>query len=305
MHSRTSHLYASLDNDDFFQYLGGTALAIRSIDNQSPDVIVSNLTNQGQMKNEKLSYFLSKELQARYFNPTWITSMMDEGYSGGRFVRQVSSNLWGWQVTVPDAVGQSKWDNFYSVYLDDRYDLDIAERFEESKNLFAYQVMISRMYEAVRKSYWTPDDEQKQKLLTEFLETVEKVGLSCNLNVCNNPKLANFLNEEFEKIDGISAELIENYRKELKEIRERLEEDGLPSEEQLAMNAANSNEYLPKKEVKGYMIEEVTPGDSSPSSSIANPETWKWIALTLVFLYSVIFFTKRAKRGKGEKKADQ
>ena len=293
LHSRTSHLYASLDNDDFFQYLGGTALAIRTIDGKSPDVIVSNLTNQGKMKNEKLSYFLSKELQARYFNPTWINSMLDEGYSGGRFVRQVSSNLWGWQVTVADAVDEGKWDNFYDVYVDDTYDLDIAQRFEESKNLYAYQVMISRMYEAIRKSYWSPEEEVKQKLLTDFLETVEKVGLSCNLNVCNNSRLAEFLDQEFEEIDGISEESIENYRKELQEIRERLEADGLPNPDQLALNAENSNSYLPKKEVKGYKIEEVNPNEGS--GSITDPASWKWIVLVLVILYSVYYFLRKNK----------
>ncbi|MEM9897224.1 MAG: cobaltochelatase subunit CobN, partial [Bacteroidota bacterium] len=293
LHSRTSHLYASLDNDDFFQYLGGTALAIRSIDGKSPDVIVSNLTNQGQMKNEKLSYFLSKELQARYLNPTWINSMLDEGYSGGRFVRQVSANLWGWQVTVPNAVDASKWDNFYDVYVEDKYDLNVAERFEASKNLYAYQVMLSRMYEAVRKSYWTPDDEVKEKLLSEFLETVDKVGLSCNLNVCNNPKLSDFLNKEFEEIEGLSAAQIENYRKQLEEIRERLEADGLPTQKQLAANSEYVSDYIPRKDVKGYKIEEV--GANESPVSIADPDTWKWIVLALVLAYSTFYFVRKKK----------
>ncbi|MEO0552368.1 MAG: cobaltochelatase subunit CobN [Bacteroidota bacterium] len=291
LHSRTSHLYASLDNDDFFQYLGGTALAIRTIDGKSPDVIVSNLTNQGQMKNEKLSYFLSKELQARYLNPTWINSMLDEGYSGGRFVRQVTSNLWGWQVTVPEAVDESKWDNFYDVYVADTYELDITKRFETSKNLYAYQVMLSRMYEAVRKSYWTPDDKVKQKLLSEFLETVDKVGLSCNLNVCNNSKLADFLNREFEEIEGLSSEKIENYRNQLQEIRERLTADGLPNDAQLAIEAGYSTDYIPKKEVKGYKIEEVNAAGKSQLS--IDTSIWRWVVFSLLVSYSIFYFFRR------------
>ncbi|MEM8894398.1 MAG: cobaltochelatase subunit CobN, partial [Bacteroidota bacterium] len=288
LHSRTSHLYASLDNDDFFQYLGGTALAIRAIDGESPDVIVSNLTNQGQMKNEKLNYFLGKELQARYFNPTWINSMLDEGYSGGRFVRQVSSNLWGWQVTVPDAVDQTKWDNFYNVYVADTYELNIAERFEASKNLYAYQVMLSRMYEAIRKSYWTPDEETKQKLLSEFLETVDIVGLSCNLNVCNNQKLADFLEDEFKEVEGLSTDKIENYLEQLREIKERWNV-GAPNNNQLAVNASNTDDYHPKKEVTGYKIEEVNAQKST--RSIADSSTWKWIALASLLVYSIFYFS--------------
>jgi cobaltochelatase CobN len=291
IHSRTSHLYAGLDNDDFFQYLGGTALAIRAIDGASPEVIVSNLTNQGKMKNEKLSFFLSKEMQSRYLNPEWINSMLDEGYSGGRFVRQVSSNLWGWQVTVPEAIDESKWDNFYNVYVADKYNLNVAKRFEDSKNLYAYQVMISRMYEAIRKSYWTPNAEVKRKMLSEFLETVEKVGLSCNLNVCNNDRLANYFNKEFEEIEGLSQEKIENYQNELKKIRQRLEADGLPMDAQLASTAGNTNDYLPRKTVEGYTVEEVNKNKGSKTA--VDTAIWKWIMLALVMLYSVFYFTRR------------
>lgn len=292
LHSITSHLYAAIDNDDFFQYLGGTALAVRSIDGVSPDVLVSNLTEEGNMKHEKLKYFLSKEMNTRYLNPTWINAMLDEGYSGSRFVRQVSSNLWGWQVTVPEAVDQRKWDGFYEVYVKDKYELDIAKRFEESGNLYAYQVMLSRLYEVIRKDYWTPDEEVKEELLSEFLETVEKVGLSCNLNVCNNPKLANFLDKEFEEVSGISQKSIENYREQLKQIRERLEAAGLASAEQVAKDAGSSDDYLPKKPVKGYKIEEV---GAEQANSDVNTEIWKWIALVLILLYAVFYFARKRK----------
>lgn len=295
LHSITTHLYAALDNDDFFQYLGGTALAIRSIDGTSPEVLVSNLTDEGDMKHEKLKYFLSKEMNTRYLNPTWINAMLDEGYSGSRFVRQVSSNLWGWQVTVPEAVDQNKWDGFYEVYVKDKYELDIANRFEESGNLYAYQVMISRLYEAIRKDYWTPDEEVKEQLLSEFLETVEKVGLSCNLNVCNNPKLANFLDQEMEEL-GISTENIESYREALQQIRERLEVAGLPSPDQLAKNTSNSNEYLPKKPVQGYKIEEVNP-KAQPNSNV-NMNIWRWVVFSLLVFYGVYYFSRKALKGK-------
>ena len=178
--------------------------------------------------------------------------------------------------------------------MKDKYDLDLAKRFEESGNLYAYQVMISRMYEAIRKSYWTPDEEVKEQLLTEFLETVEKVGLSCNLNVCNNGKLEEFLNKEMEEIDGISEESIENYRDQLKEIREQLKAAGLPSSDQIAKNSDSSGEYLPKKSVKGYTIEEVNANNQA--ETVINYSLWKWIALLLIVIYSVYYFVGKRKK---------
>ncbi|MEM0931800.1 MAG: hypothetical protein AAGJ12_05005, partial [Bacteroidota bacterium] len=185
---------------------------------------------------------------------------------------------------------------FFKIYVEDSYGLDVAKRFEESKNLYAYQVMVSRMYEAIRKSYWTPDGEVKQKLLSEFLQTVEKVGLSCNLNVCNNPKLADFLDSEFEEVQGISSESIENYRIELREIRKQMAADGLPNSNQLASEAENPNTYLPGKNVKGYKVEALNAKEES--QSISGPSRWKWIMLIVVGLYSIIYFLRK-RRDKG------
>ena len=41
MHSRSSNLYMTMDNDDVFQYLGGLSLAVKSVSGAYPDVLVS------------------------------------------------------------------------------------------------------------------------------------------------------------------------------------------------------------------------------------------------------------------------
>ncbi len=195
IHSRSTNVYGALDNDDFFQYLGGMAMAVRGVDGSTPDVMITNLTDPGAMHQETLDQFIGREMQARYLNPKWIEEMLDEGYAGARMVGQVVDNLWGWQVTTPEAIDAQRWEDWFDTYVADQYDLDIRARFAEAGNTYAYQTMLARMLEVTRKGYWTPDAETLDKLVTEYLETTEAAGLSCAGNVCGNTKLTEYLTD--------------------------------------------------------------------------------------------------------------
>ena len=164
VHSRSSNIYATLDNDDFYQYLGGTAMAIRQIDGSTPETLVADLTDPRGGMTVSLERFMGEEIRARYLNPKWIEEMLDEGYAGARFVRQVVDNLWGWQVTNPEVVDDSKWQEFFETYVEDRYELDIEQRFRAAENLGAYEALMERMLVAVEKGYWDAADETVQAL---------------------------------------------------------------------------------------------------------------------------------------------
>lgn len=193
VHSRSSNLYGTLDNDDFYQYLGGTALAIRSVDGgASPEVYVSNLTDPSGGRQETLASFMGRELRARYLNPEWIGAMMEEGYSGARFMSRVVNHLWGWQVTVPDVVDDAKWNEFYETYVEDRNELGLEEWFREESRAWAYQTMVARMLEAARTGYWEATDEVVAHLAAELSTSVLSAGAACNALVCNNAELLRY-----------------------------------------------------------------------------------------------------------------
>jgi len=164
IHSRSGAVYATVDIDDFYQYLGGTAMAIRQVDGSTPDVLVTDMSNPRVAETVTLERFMGQEMRARYFNPKWIEEMLDEGYAGARFIMRMTDNLWGWQVTVPEAVGDARWQEMFEVYVQDRYNLDIRGKFEAAGNLHAYQAMVDRMLVAVDKGYWQAADEVVKEL---------------------------------------------------------------------------------------------------------------------------------------------
>lgn len=267
VHSRSGNVYATLDNDDFFQYLGGTAMAIRVLDGKTPEVYVTDLSNPKRPKQESLEKFMGREMRARYLNPEWIKAMMKEGYAGARFVDKVVEHLWGWQVTVPEAVDAAKWNEMYETYVLDRNGLNLKELFRQSKNMWAYQSIVARMLETVRKDYWKPEQKVIETLAKEYVESVKEVGLACCDHTCNNPLLTKFTSSVLMSVPGLKSEVQELMkaldvirRPEVRGQRQGIKAQGPP---------LPVREIIPdgrKKIVEGFEMKDVTTreGTSAP-----------------------------------------
>ena len=189
LHSRSSNLFATLDNDDFFQYLGGTALAIRSVDGKTPEVMVADLSNPRRPRHTTLEKYMGQELQSRYLNPRWADSMLREGYAGTRFINRTVEYLWAWQVTVPEVVDASKWQRMYDTYVADRHGLHVRERFVQSDNLRAFQSITDRMLSAIERGYWKPPEAVRKRLLQENTRAIADAGVSCSADSCSRATL--------------------------------------------------------------------------------------------------------------------
>lgn len=184
VHSRSSTVYGALDGDDFYQYLGGTAMAIRQVNGNTPEVGVVDMSNPKGARHDTLERFIGREMRSRYINPKWMDAMLKEGYAGGRFVSTVAENLWGWQVTVPEAVDGTKWQGLMEAWVDDKHGLNIRNRLREAKALDTYEAMLNRMRVAIEKGYWKADATTVQRLEKAHQDIAAEVGVSCNRDTC-------------------------------------------------------------------------------------------------------------------------
>ncbi|WP_373988294.1 cobaltochelatase subunit CobN [Duganella sp. BuS-21] len=210
LHSRSSNLFATLDNDDFFQYLGGTAMAIRSVDGKTPEVMVSDLANPRRATHKTLEQYMGQEMQARYLNPRWADGMLKEGYSGARYISRVVDYLWAWQVTVPEVVDDGKWQRMYDTYVEDRHGLKVRERFANAGNLRAFQAVTDRMLSAIERGYWKPSDAVRSKLAQMNAQAIKDAGVSCSADSCSKAtlKVAPQFNADFVPNVGSNAAVV-------------------------------------------------------------------------------------------------
>jgi len=190
--SRSSNLYGILDNDDFFQYVGGMSVAVQSLDpnKKPPQVQIVNLRVGGKESIQSLEDFLKLELRARALNDKYLEGMMNSGYSGMKEIAELVDNLWGWQVTTPHAVGDYMWDDVYTKLVTDP---TVSDAFKDY-NPHAYQSMLTRMIDANAKGYWSPSDAAMiQNLAKELAESVVASGVACCHHTCGNPTLNNHI----------------------------------------------------------------------------------------------------------------
>lgn len=104
VHSCSTNLYGTVDNDDFFMYAGGPAAAIRELDGKSPELVITNMMNPARPEMTPIDRMMGMELRSRYWNPEWIEGMKKEGFEGANKMAEFVENMWGWQVTVPETM---------------------------------------------------------------------------------------------------------------------------------------------------------------------------------------------------------
>ncbi|MCH8503808.1 MAG: cobaltochelatase subunit CobN, partial [Ectothiorhodospiraceae bacterium] len=155
--------------------LGGRARGAKGAGGERPTLYISNLRDPASAQTERADRFLSRELRTRYHHPRWLQSMVNEGYSGTTTLQATIENFWGWQATAPEMVRDDQWTRFFDIYVDDAYDLGLAEWFE-SHNPEALTRIIERMLDAVRTGHWTPDDAVLEALVAHHHDWTEAHG---------------------------------------------------------------------------------------------------------------------------------
>ncbi len=161
---RSSNLHGLLSTDHPFEYLGGMAMAVRSLTGRTPELYVSNLRNPAGASTVSAGRFLAGELRSRYQHPGWIEGMRAEGYAGSLELLNVVNNFFGWQVTDPTSVRDDQWAAFHDIYVRDSLALGLEEWFSEV-NPEALQRIIERMLEAARREYWDAGEEGLRDLV--------------------------------------------------------------------------------------------------------------------------------------------
>jgi len=260
--SRSTNLYALMTNDDPFQYFGGIGLAVRHLDGKTPEMYVSNLRKKDQLKMQTLDEFVNQEMRSRYFHPRWIKAMQDSGYAGATAILDRMNNMWGWEVMTPEAIRDDQWQEFFEVYVNDKYQMQMREFFEQANPESLAQI-IERMLEAVRKGYWQTD----QATIKKMVETYTEISAEFDV-VTDNTKFNEYM-------DNTAVGF------------------GLTPLSTALAQAANLNAQLQPQQVSGQKLEEQVKAEKLEDYLTL----WYWIlAVFLVGFLSHFIFRPKFKR---------
>ena len=185
--SRNTNQYGVLDNDDFFDYWGGLSMAVENVSGKSPNMKVLMYADKNAAYISSLEEVMYREIAARYDNPNWIKGMMNEGYSGARYMsNKFISNLYGWQVTRPVSVTDDLWNRIYNTYYNDKYGLGVKDWLMSGNNAYSLISMSGTMLTSIHEGYWNADKATISDIANTWAKATVQNGVACCDCSCGN-----------------------------------------------------------------------------------------------------------------------
>ena len=134
-----------------------------------------------------LEEVMYQEIAARYDNPDWIKGMMNEGYSGARYMsNKFVSNLHGWQVTRPSAVTDDLWNRIYNTYYNDKYGIGVKDWLMSGNNAYSLISMSGTMLTTIHDGYWNADKATISDIANTWAQATIQNGVACCDCSCGN-----------------------------------------------------------------------------------------------------------------------
>lgn len=164
--ARVDLAYQNLDSvelgvtsvDHYFDGLGGVSRAVARARGAAVPVYISDQT-RGEGRVRSLDEQVALETRTRMLNPKWYEGLLGHGYEGVRQIEATLTNTVGWSATA-GAVQPWIYERITETYV-----LDPAMRERMAAlNPTACAKVASRLIEAHRRGFWTPDAATRDAL---------------------------------------------------------------------------------------------------------------------------------------------
>jgi cobaltochelatase CobN len=183
--------------------------------------------------------------------------------------------------------------------------MGMAEFFDKSSP-FAYQDITARMLETVRKGYWKADAATEQRLLEEYVASVNQHGVGCAEHTCGNPRLQQYVMQR-GLAAGIPVPALEGFKREMEKATgeaidpaaEREEAFSRQNDAQMAARiAAVPTPSRTARRLEGYLMEERDRSTQSRNEArrVAPPSEYAPVLVSLPVL-GILLVWKWRRRG--------
>jgi cobaltochelatase CobN len=151
LHNQDNREHDILDSDDYYQFEGGLALAVRHLSGRQPAVYHNDHSVPDRPRIRTLREELSRIVRGRAANPRWIRGVMRHGYKGAAEIAATVDYLFAFAATAR-VVGDEHFQLLYDAYLGDERVRD----FMAAHNPAALAETRARFCEAIERSLWRP-----------------------------------------------------------------------------------------------------------------------------------------------------
>ena len=165
VHNQDNREHDLLDSDDYYQFQGGMAAAVRHYSGQQPELYFGDHSNPQAPRMRSLQEEISRVLRARVTNPKWIAGIKRHGYKGAAEVAATVDYLFAF-----DATARVVRDDQYAR-VTDAFVIDAGTRaFLQQHNPAAFHGICERLLEAVQRGLWQDSGDYQPLLEQQLLE---------------------------------------------------------------------------------------------------------------------------------------
>lgn len=150
---------------------------------------------------QDLKEAIGVESRATVLNPAYIKEMMKGGASSAAQITEVVTNTFGWNVTKPNVIDNELWDEYYDVYVKDKFDLG-TEAFFREKSPAVLQEVTAIMMESARKGMWKATPEQLSDIARLHTDLVKEFGSTGSGFAGGNAKLQDYIAQTVDPADA-------------------------------------------------------------------------------------------------------
>ncbi|MBI3451277.1 MAG: cobaltochelatase subunit CobN, partial [Rhodospirillales bacterium] len=160
LHNQDNREHDLLDSDDYYQFEGGLAAAVKHLAGRGPVVYHNDHSRPETPRIRTLDEEVARVVRARAANPKWIAGCMRHGYKGAAEMAATVDYLFAFAATA-GAVRDAHFDALFAAYVAD----PAVRDFVAGANPAALAEMSERFLEAQARGLWRPRSNSAHDLL--------------------------------------------------------------------------------------------------------------------------------------------
>ena len=154
-----------LDSDDYYQFEGGAAAAISTLQGQDRPIYHNDHSRPERPVIRTLEDEIGRVVRSRVVNPKWINGVMRHGYKGAFEMAATVDYLFAFAATT-GAVRNHHFDLVEEAYLEN----DTVRDFIADHNAPALKEIAQRLQEAIDRDLWQPKSNSARARIANLLD---------------------------------------------------------------------------------------------------------------------------------------
>ncbi|MGH8780294.1 cobaltochelatase subunit CobN [Paraburkholderia sp.] len=159
-----------LDSNDYYQFQGGMAAAVRHLSGSQPHIYHADHSNPAAPRVRTLHEEIARVIRSRVVNPKWLDGVKRHGYKGAAEIAATVDYLYGY-----DATARVVADHQYALVADAYVNDADTRAFLQQHNSHALHAICERLLEAMQRGLWQTPGDYREQIETHLLASEQHI----------------------------------------------------------------------------------------------------------------------------------